>query len=94
MPSLRLSADRKSATFPPLGSGEIPQGLIGEVAVDLMSRAAIGIPADFKQAIHAMAKQEQHPLSRFVLDQITQNYAAAEADSVPCAAIPACRAGT
>ena len=83
MPSLRLSADRKSATFPPLGSGEIPQGLIGEVAVDLMSRAAIGIPADFKQAIHAMAKQEQHPLSRFVLDQITQNYAAAEAEERP-----------
>jgi L(+)-tartrate dehydratase alpha subunit len=83
MPSLRVSADRKSATYPSPPGGEIPLELIGEVALELMSRAAIGIPADFKQGIHAMAKQERHPLSRFVLDQIAQNYEVAEADDRP-----------
>ena len=41
----------------------IPKELIYEVALELMSRAAIGIPGDFKTAIQNMCKLEKSPLS-------------------------------
>lgn len=56
---------------------------IYDVAVDLMRRAAIEIPADFKEAVAGAAKTETNRLSLFVLDQISANYATAEADGRP-----------
>ena len=39
--------------------GSIPKELIYEVALELMSRAAIGIPQDFKSAIKNMCVLEK-----------------------------------
>ena len=50
--------------------GSIPKELIYEVALELMSRAAIGIPQDFKSAIKNMCVLEKNPLSKFVLNEI------------------------
>jgi len=75
-----------SGAKPPLGPaapGEIPNAQIEHVARELMSRAAIGIPEDFKAAVSAMAEAETSPLSKFVLDQICCNYDAAEEDQRP-----------
>jgi len=63
--------------------GELPLERIGAVARELMARAAIGIPADFKAGIADMAAAERNPLSKFVLDQICCNYDAAEEDQRP-----------
>ncbi len=52
----------------------IPRELIYEVALELMSRAAIGIPGDFKIAIKNMCVLEKSPLSKFVLKEIQKNY--------------------
>ncbi|MBI4081215.1 MAG: fumarate hydratase [Candidatus Lambdaproteobacteria bacterium] len=91
MPSLRISGDRKTGRYPipgtipgtAAGLGAIPTGLIKEVARELMARAAIGIPADFKAGVRELARAEQNPLSAFVLKQINANYDIAEADGRP-----------
>ncbi len=57
--------------------------MIGTVARELMARAAIGIPEDFKAAISGMAREESNPLSKFVLEEICHNYAVAEEDQRP-----------
>ena len=59
-----------NAPLGPAAPGEIPNAQIEHVARELMSRAAIGIPEDFKSAVSKMAEEETNPLSRFVLDQI------------------------
>lgn len=64
-------------------NGSIPQALVYEVALELMSRAAIGIPQDFKSAIQGMCQLEKNPLSRFVLTEIQKNYEVAETDQRP-----------
>lgn len=64
-------------------SGIIPSALIKEVAKELMKRAAIGIPEDFRQGVLELGKAEQNPLSRFVLKQIDANYGIAQADGRP-----------
>ena len=71
------------AALPPAGPGEVALGLIGQVALELMRRAAIGIPSDFKAGVKSMAQTERNPLSLFVLEQIGANYEAAEADARP-----------
>ena len=63
--------------------GNIPKKLIYEVALELMSRAAIGIPGDFKTAIQSMCSLEKSPLSKFVLKEIQKNYEIAESDQRP-----------
>jgi L(+)-tartrate dehydratase alpha subunit len=83
MPSLSLSDDRRSAAFAPSPSREIPADLVYEVARELMSRAAIWVPEDFKREVEAMAQVETKPLALFVLNQISQNYAIAEQDGRP-----------
>ena len=50
--------------------GNIPKKFIYEVALELMSRAAIGIPGDFITAIQSMCSLEKSPLSKFVLKEI------------------------
>lgn len=83
MASLNISGDRQSGRFAPVGSGELPVGLVEDVAKELMRRAAIAIPTDFKQAVLDMGRQESNPLSRFVMEQISSNYEIAEADQRP-----------
>ena len=63
--------------------GGIPKELIYKVALELMSRAAIGIPQDFKSAVKNMCVLEKNPLSKFVLNEIQKNYEVAEADQRP-----------
>ncbi|MBS1255718.1 MAG: L(+)-tartrate dehydratase subunit alpha [Deltaproteobacteria bacterium] len=63
--------------------GSIPKELIYEVALELMSRAAIGIPGDFKNGIKNMCALEKSPLSKFVLNEIQKNYEIAEKDQRP-----------
>jgi L(+)-tartrate dehydratase alpha subunit len=83
MSSLILSDDRRSAGFPPAPSGEIPSALVQEVAKELMARAAVWIPEDFKHGVEELARNERNPLCLFVLNQISSNYEAAESDGRP-----------
>jgi len=83
MPTLTLSEDRRTAVFRPVPSGGIPAGLVREVAKELMVRAAIWIPEDFKRGVVEMAQQESNPLCLFVLNQISSNYDIAETDGRP-----------
>lgn len=85
MPSPHYSAEAgakaSGGTVPAPGAIALAQ--IESVARELMARAAIGIPPDFKAGVAAMAERETEPLSKFVLDQICCNYDAAEADQRP-----------
>lgn len=81
MPSQNTSDVRAPAG--PAAPGEIPNAQIEDVTRELMSRAAIGIPEDFKTAVSRMAEAETNPLSRFVLDQICCNYDVAVEDQRP-----------
>ncbi len=83
MASLSFLEDRQAGSFPPAATGEVPGDLVLEVGKELMSRAAIGIPPDFKAAVKDMAEEEKNPLSLFVLNQIAQNYEIAEEDGRP-----------
>ena len=51
-----------------------------EAGKEIMSRAAIEIPRDYKQGIQAMVADEQEELSRFVLLSMLENWDAAEQD--------------
>jgi len=53
------------------------------VALELMRRAAVSIPRDFKRGIDALTATETSRLSLRVLDEIRTNYAVAEADGRP-----------
>ena len=78
------SIEHSNAPLPQTpAAGEISAHQVEAVARELTARAAIGIPADFREGINTMAGLEQNPLSKFVLDQICQNYDVAEADQRP-----------
>jgi len=47
---------------------------------EIMSRAAIDIPLDYKDGIRKMVDEEEEELSRFVLESMLQNWEAAESD--------------
>ena len=85
MPSPHYSAEAgaKASGGSVPAPGAIALAQIESVARELMARAAIGIPPDFKAGVAAMAEREPQPLSKFVLDQICCNYDAAEADQRP-----------
>jgi L(+)-tartrate dehydratase alpha subunit len=55
-------------------------------AYNIMTRAAIDIPADYLERITAMADSEENPLSCFVLETMIDNYDAATADRRPMCA--------
>ena len=61
----------------------IPIDLVERTAKELMSRAAIRIPGDFREGVAAMREHEDNPLALYVLDQISQNYDHAEEDQRP-----------
>ncbi|MEX2643731.1 MAG: fumarate hydratase [Acetobacterales bacterium] len=58
----------------------IPISKFDEAALEIMGRAAIDIPHDYKDGIRKMAEQEEEELSRFVLEAMLENWEAAEAD--------------
>ncbi len=58
----------------------IPIDKVDEAAFEIMSRAAIDIPQDYKDGISKMAAEEEEELSRFVMEAMLENWEAAEAD--------------
>ncbi len=66
-------------------AADIPEKLIQETAVELMRRASINIPPDYRGAIEKLAASEQG-LSGFVLDTMLENWQAAEQDQRPMCA--------
>ena len=64
----------------------IPIEAIEEAALEIMRRAAIEIPEDYRAGIRAMAAAEEGDLSRFVLESMLENWEAAEQDRRPMCA--------
>lgn len=58
----------------------IKKDTILEAGKEIMSRAAIEIPRDYKDGIGLMVEQEEEELSRFVLQSMLENWDAAEED--------------
>lgn len=58
----------------------IPHNKILEAGKEIMSRAAIQIPRDYREGIEAMVQSEEEELSRFVLEAMIENWEAAETD--------------
>jgi len=54
--------------------------LIHRTAVELMRRASISIPADYREGVRAMTAKETGELSRFTLESMLLNWDAAEED--------------
>ena len=59
---------------------------IEEVAFELMTKASIEIPADFREGIKGMADAETEELSKYVLLTMIENWEAAELDRRPMCA--------
>jgi len=59
---------------------------IERAAYNIMTRAAIDIPEDYRESIVGMADREDNPLSCFVLQTMIENYAAATDDRRPMCA--------
>ncbi|MEM7292675.1 MAG: fumarate hydratase [Pseudomonadota bacterium] len=59
---------------------------IETAAHDIMSRAAIDIPTDYRESVVTMADNEENPLSGFVLKTMVENYSAASEDRRPMCA--------
>ncbi|MFE8148322.1 fumarate hydratase [Brenneria goodwinii] len=59
---------------------------IEEAASEIMKRAAIDIPSDYREKIQAMRHTESSQLSRFVLDTMIENWRAAGQDRRPMCA--------
>ena len=65
---------------------KIPIQKIQEAALEIMERAAIEIPADYKNGIQALQKTETGKLPRFVIHAMVDNWDAAEQDRRPMCA--------
>jgi L(+)-tartrate dehydratase alpha subunit len=59
---------------------------IFKTALELNHRAAIKIPDDAHQAVELLHEKETHKLSKYVLDQIIDNYKIAETEQRPMCA--------
>jgi len=59
---------------------------VHDTALELMRRASISIPGDYREGVREMATQETGELSRFVLDSMLLNWDAAEEDLRPMCA--------
>ncbi|MEM7207504.1 MAG: fumarate hydratase [Pseudomonadota bacterium] len=59
---------------------------IHKAAHEIMSRAAIDIPKDYRESVVTMADNEHNPLSGFVLKTMVDNYSAASEDRRPMCA--------
>src|SRR2546427_11140370 len=63
-----------------------PAKLIEDPARELMARAAIDIPADYREGVRLARDREQQRLARFVLDQMLENWDIATAERRPMCA--------
>jgi L(+)-tartrate dehydratase alpha subunit len=59
---------------------------VRESALEVMRRASIEIPKDYRDGVRVMAAKEEGELSRFVLESMLENWEAAEADQRPMCA--------
>jgi len=73
---------------------KIPIQKVEEAALEIMRRAAIEIPADYKQGIQELQKKETGKLPRFVIHAMVDNWRPPTRTGAPCAPTPACRATT
>jgi L(+)-tartrate dehydratase alpha subunit len=64
----------------------IPSKLIEDTARELMARAAIDIPADYREGVRRARDRERNKLARFVLDEMDANWDIASADRRPMCA--------
>jgi L(+)-tartrate dehydratase alpha subunit len=64
----------------------IPVKVVEDAARELMGRAAIDIPADYREGVRLARDREQNRLARFVLDQMLENWEIASADRRPMCA--------
>ena len=66
--------------------GRIPAKLVEDTARELMARAAIDIPADYREGVRLAKEREGNRLARFVLEQMLENWDIATADRRPMCA--------
>src|SRR5215831_6756540 len=64
----------------------IPAKLIEDTARELMARAAIDIPPDYREGVRLARDRETQRLARFVLDEMLVNWEIATADRRPMCA--------
>ena len=64
----------------------IPVALIQETARELMRRASVEIPEDYRAGVRGLMEREDGELSRFVLETMMENWQAAETDDRPMCA--------
>ena len=64
----------------------IPIKLVEDTARELMARAAIDIPADYREGVRLARDREQSRLARFVLDEMLRNWEIATAERRPMCA--------
>ena len=64
----------------------IPAKLIEDTARELMARAAIDIPPDYRAGVRLARDREQNKLARFVLTEMDNNWDVATADRRPMCA--------
>src|SRR6266851_8244405 len=64
----------------------IPAKLVEDTARELMARAAIDIPADYRAGVAAAREREQNRLARFVLTEMERNWDIATAERRPMCA--------
>ncbi|RPH82953.1 MAG: fumarate hydratase, partial [Candidatus Rokuibacteriota bacterium] len=60
--------------------------LVEDVARELMTRAAIDIPADYRQGVERARDGERNRMARFVLDEMLRNWEIASAERRPMCA--------
>jgi L(+)-tartrate dehydratase alpha subunit len=64
----------------------IPVKLVEDTARELMARAAIDIPADYREGVRRARDRERNRLARFVLTEMDRNWDIATADRRPMCA--------
>src|SRR5436853_6225197 len=64
----------------------IPAKLIEDTARELMARAAIDIPTDYREGVRRARDRETNKLARFVLTEMDNNWDVATADRRPMCA--------
>src|SRR5438445_77947 len=65
---------------------EIPAKLVEDVARELMGRAAIDIPGDYREGVVRARDRERNRIARFVLDEMLRNWEIATAERRPMCA--------
>ena len=65
---------------------KIPIQRVEEAGLEIMRRAAIEIPEDYKRGIQALQKTETGKLPRFVIHAMVDNWQAADEDRRPMCA--------